>query len=194
MSANSIQIHPATSANWDDLETLFGEHGADAGCWCMFWRLRHKDYAQGTPETNKLAHKQMLAEGRPTGLLAYLDGKAVGWCGVSPRAAFARLDSSKLIPSTQEKTAWSVICLFVDGAARGQGAGLALLNEAANFARAHGASLLEAYPAETLGKKLPAKRAYAGTVALFKKAGFEPIAATEARIQGFERWIVQRSL
>lgn len=189
-----IKIHPATSKNWKDLETLFGDHGADAGCWCLFWRMRQKDYAQGTPETNRLAHKQMLKEGKPTGLLAYLDGQAVGWCGVSPRAAFARLDSSKKIPATQLESAWSVICLFVDSAARGKGVGVALLNEAVNFARSHGATLLEAYPAETKGKQLPGRRAYAGTVELFKKAGFKPVVASQARIEGFERWVVQRKL
>ena len=34
-----IVVKPLTPALWPDLEALFGDNGACAGCWCMFWRL-----------------------------------------------------------------------------------------------------------------------------------------------------------
>ena len=33
-----------TIDSWNDFERLFGERGACGGCWCMYWRLRNKDF------------------------------------------------------------------------------------------------------------------------------------------------------
>jgi len=73
---------------WDDLVTLFGRGGANSGCWCMWWRLRAKDWSAGA---GAAAHDPIAREqgrvrgsrrpaGEPTGLLAYDDGVPVGWC------------------------------------------------------------------------------------------------------------------
>ena len=35
-------ISPLTPERWNDLEALFGPHGASGGCWCMYWRLPRK--------------------------------------------------------------------------------------------------------------------------------------------------------
>jgi len=31
-----LTFRPLTRARWRDLEKLFGERGACAGCWCMY--------------------------------------------------------------------------------------------------------------------------------------------------------------
>jgi GNAT superfamily N-acetyltransferase len=188
-----VDIHPVSQKRWSDLESLFGPVGADGGCWCMFWRLRQKDYAQGSREKNKQALKSMVSKGQPTGVLAYIDGQAVGWCGVSPRPAFARLDNSKLIPASSDPATWSIVCLFINRKFRGQRVSTALLNGAVDFARAQGAKDVEAYPLEAHGEKLDAKRAYPGTVAMFRKSGFKPVVETGARSFGFSCWVVRNA-
>ena len=40
-----IEIHPLTPDRWADFEKLFGPRGAYAGCWCMWPRMRSKDFA-----------------------------------------------------------------------------------------------------------------------------------------------------
>jgi hypothetical protein len=48
-----------------------------------------------------------------------------------------------------------------------------MLDAAIAYAREHGATLLEAYPTDTHGKRIPAAYAYTGTVGMFERAGFE---------------------
>lgn len=190
-SNSAVNIQPLTASRWADFETLFGPVGADGGCWCMFWRMRQVDYAKSSREKNKKAHRAMVKAEKPTGLLAYLDGQAVGWCGISPRPAFVRLDASKLIPASKDPATWSIVCLFIHRKFRSKGIGLALLKGAVDFASAWGAISIEGYPVETKGGDIDVKRAYPGTVAMFRKAGFKPLVETESRSAGFSRWVVR---
>jgi GNAT superfamily N-acetyltransferase len=57
--------------------------------------------------------------------------------------------------------------------ARNQGVADALLDAAVDYARQHGATLLEAYPVDTDGGRVPAAHAFKGTVGMFERAGFE---------------------
>jgi hypothetical protein len=36
-----LQLQPVTPERWEDLQRLFGKHGAYGGCWCMWWRIKH---------------------------------------------------------------------------------------------------------------------------------------------------------
>jgi hypothetical protein len=53
----ALRFYPATPSRWPDIETLFGEHGACGGCWCMVWRLRAKVWSAGKGAKNKSAFK-----------------------------------------------------------------------------------------------------------------------------------------
>jgi hypothetical protein len=50
-----------------------------------------------------------------------------------------------------------------------------LLDAAVEYAAQHGARLLEAYPVDTGGRRLPAASAYKGTVEMFERAGFRVV-------------------
>ena len=39
-----VEVRPLTAERWADFEKLFGPRGAYAGCWCMWPRLRSKDF------------------------------------------------------------------------------------------------------------------------------------------------------
>jgi hypothetical protein len=41
---SKFNFYPVTKDNWKDFENLFGEKGACAGCWCMYWRMLRKEY------------------------------------------------------------------------------------------------------------------------------------------------------
>ncbi len=81
----SILCRPVTSAEWNDLKCLFGGRGACGGCWCMWWRLRHRDYEERKGETNRAAFKALVEEGPPPGVLAYSEGRAPSAGAPSPR-------------------------------------------------------------------------------------------------------------
>jgi GNAT superfamily N-acetyltransferase len=70
----------------------------------------------------------------------------------------------------------------------------ALLDAAVDYAREHGATLLEGYPVETDGQRLPAANAYKGTVGMFERAGFKVVERRQANRTTPVRPIVRRGV
>jgi GNAT superfamily N-acetyltransferase len=91
-----------------------------------------------------------------------------------------------------EKPVWSIVCFVVARSARKQGVANALLEAAVAYAREHGATLLEGYPIETDGQRVPAANVYRGTLAMFERAGFEVVARRRANRVSPEHPIVRR--
>src|SRR5687767_3439173 len=110
---NDIQFFPVTADRWKDLLALFGERGACAGCWCMWWRLPRAEWESGRGNSNKNKLKKLAASGRDPGLLAYVNGHPAGWCSVAPRDQFPRLDSSRTLKRVDDQPVWSIVCFFV---------------------------------------------------------------------------------
>jgi len=177
----SVSIEPLDSARWPDLCALFGAGGANSGCWCMWWRLRAKDWSAGAgaaardPEIgNKARFERVVASGEPTGLLAYVDGTPAGWCAVAPRDAYPRLMRSTTIAPTDpdEPGVWSVSCFFIGRRFRRAGLGHALLSAALDWAADNGARVVEGYPVDTRGVRGTSGDYFTGTVGQFERAGF----------------------
>jgi GNAT superfamily N-acetyltransferase len=179
----SLAIEPLDAARWPDLCTLFGRSGANSGCWCMWWRLRAKDWTEGAgaaarePETGNMARfERVVAGGEPTGLLAYLDGAPAGWCAVAPREAYPRLLRSTTIAPEDpgEPGVWSVTCFFIGREHRRAGLGHRLLDAAVAWAGENGARVVEGYPVDTGGVYGTSGDYFTGTVGQFERAGFMP--------------------
>ncbi|HEY6072970.1 MAG TPA: GNAT family N-acetyltransferase [Anaerolineales bacterium] len=172
-----ITIVPVTPDRWNDLATLFGERGASEGCWCMFWRVRRKDFQHMNSADNREALHEITERGEEPGLLAYIDGKPVGWCSVGPRESYAALEHSSKYKRVDDQPVWSIVCFFMDSAARGQGLMNALIHGAVAYAKNHGAKIVEAYPTDMqsddlIGKRLSGDGGYMGIASAFRKAGF----------------------
>ncbi|TIR96907.1 MAG: GNAT family N-acetyltransferase, partial [Mesorhizobium sp.] len=82
----STTIVPLSPEHWTDFEDLFGKQGACYGCWCTHFRLTPAERRASDRERNKDHIKARIEAGPPPGLLAFEDGKAVGWMQVGPRA------------------------------------------------------------------------------------------------------------
>jgi GNAT superfamily N-acetyltransferase len=177
MNLASIDIHPLTPERWHDLERLFGENGAEGGCWCMWWRVSGKVFAENAAENNKAALKKIVDEGREPGLLAYLDGKVVGWVSVAPREEFAARfnNRSPVFKPIDDLPVWSIVCFFIDRAHRQQQIGKRLLDTAVQYAADHGAEIVEAIPVDTVVSPAVDRTLYVGTEAMFRAAGFEVV-------------------
>src|SRR4029079_8396278 len=107
------------------------------------------------------------------GLVAYQDGRAVGWVSLGPREDYERLAYSKILAPLDDVPVWSIVCFVVSRRSRGQGLAARLLDAAIAYARDHGATTLEAYPIEIPeGKRIPAANAYRGALSTFERAGF----------------------
>jgi GNAT superfamily N-acetyltransferase len=175
MGANSFEFQVVTPERWTDLERLFGPRGACGGCWCMYWRLPHADYEAMKGTANRAALKAIVEAGEIPGLLAYQDGQPVGWVSVAPRAAFSRLERSRILKPVDERPVWSVVCFFVARPYRRQGLTVQLLNAAVEYARSQSAQIVEGYPEEPKTDRVPDVFAYTGLASAFRRADFEEV-------------------
>ncbi|MEW6034922.1 MAG: GNAT family N-acetyltransferase, partial [Chloroflexota bacterium] len=161
-----------TTERWGDLEELFGPRGACGGCWCMWWRLTQRQFEQQKGEDNRKALKAVVGSGEVPGLLAYLGGRPVGWCAVGPRESYPRLERSRTLKTVDDEPVWSVVCFFVTRECRQQGVTGSLLEAAIEYAARHGAKIVEGYPVEPRGSRIPDAFAYTGLASVFYQAGF----------------------
>ncbi len=175
-----VEIRPLTPDRWPDVAALFGEGGDPKWCWCMWWRLRAKDFSAARVADHRASLEartvEAAADNRPApGLLAYRDGRAVGWVSLGPRDDFERLRRSKVIPAIDERPVWAVVCFVVSESARGTRLARALLDAAIGYAREHRAVAIEAYPVDTSGTHLSPASLFPGTVGTFRAAGFQVV-------------------
>jgi GNAT superfamily N-acetyltransferase len=174
--APAIRCVPATPARWPDLERLFGERGACAGCWCMWSRLTSAEFRRGRGAGNRRALRRLVGSGARPGLIAYRGRTPVGWCALAPREAYARLERSKVMAPVDDRPVWSVVCFFVDRSARRTGVTTALLRAAVEHAGRRGARIVEGYPLDPHGRRLPDTFAWFGLTDAFRNAGFREVA------------------
>lgn len=183
-----LRIHPVTHDRWPDMVELFerpGPRGAwsrTGACYCMFWRLepaayesgfrqRALDEASGGP--NKTLMNEIVARGTQPGLLAYRDGRPVGWVAISPRTDLTRLRHSPGLRSDEDdknERTWSISCFYVYRSEWRTGVGTKLLKAAVARADDLGAAALEAYPVKA-GNVDP----YTGYDSMLELAGFRQV-------------------
>ena len=172
MTAQDIEIHPLTLDRWPDLEALFNQERAPNECWCMWWRIPRAEWQRQKGEGNRLALKRIVESGEVPGLLAYADGRSVGWVSVGPREVFSSLNRSPRFRRIDDSPAWSIVCFFIDGAHRGIGVAPRLLVAARDYALTQGSRVIEGYPSDP-SRRLNDEWAYMGLRSMFEKAGFE---------------------
>lgn len=166
------ETHPLTPDRWDDFERLFGKNGACDGCWCMYWRVRHKDFEKRSGAENRSDFKEIVNEDRQPGILAYINEQPVGWCSIAPRTEFReRINHSHVFKPIDDKPVWSILCFYVHKDFRKHGVAGQLLKGAIAFARDHGAKTLEAFPKDFDGKASDAD-IYMGTIDLYQSYDF----------------------
>lgn len=175
MSQDAPRVKPLTMGNWDDLEALFGRSGADAGCWCMYWRITGREFEQRAGRGNRAALKGLVADSGDVapGLLAYSGSTPIGWCSLGPREVFGRLGRSPHLRHVDDEPAvWALVCFYVARGSRGQGVSRALLAAAVDRSRSGGAAILEGYPSVVEDDRAPSSALYQGTLSMFLDAGF----------------------
>ena len=171
-----MQVHPLTAERWEDLVALFDRPGDPKGCWCMFYRVRSKEFERLWGAGARAAFRQVVAEGPPPGLLAYRDGVPVGWVAVAPRDVYQRILNSRVLrPADDAPACWAVVCFYVLRSERRGGVAAALLEAAVAFAAEHGAAAVEGYPKDTEGAPKHANEMFVGSMSMFTDAGFTEV-------------------
>jgi GNAT superfamily N-acetyltransferase len=188
ISEPTLRVVPANAASCDDLDAVFGTRGAAAICRCQRYKLAPREaFKSFPPEVRADRHRVQTACGNPdapstSGLVAYLDGEPVGWCGVEPRSSYFGLARVYRVPwegrseDKADPSVWAVTCLLVRAGFRRRRITYGLARAAADFARERGARALEAYPMITQpGQEVIWDEIHVGTARVFAAAGFTEV-------------------
>ncbi|MEZ6023396.1 MAG: GNAT family N-acetyltransferase [Hyphomonadaceae bacterium] len=151
------------------------------GCWCMYWRLPNKAFQAQRGAGAKRLMKARVKAGPPPGLLALKGEEAIGWMQIGPLPDMPQWSSPRRVSAAlkpeeaQDNTIWAATCFFVKAGHRRQGVTDALLKAGVDYAREHGARLLEACPVEPEGR-MDTASLYVGHAAVFERAKFKEVA------------------
>lgn len=193
MRSVSWLTHPVTSDRFEDFADVINPNRRVSHCWCLSHRLRAQDIAELGQGSREKAMRALCEGSTPPGVVTYLDGVPVGWCNIGPRSEIPRLVNSSLIRPVDDLPVWSIVCVVVRGGYRKRGVTGPLLEGAAEYARAHGAPAVEAYPVDPPGR-MDTTMAFVGTRSMFQKAGFRVIGTTNAVASKMPRLIMRRDL
>jgi len=172
IDAMTFEAHPVTKERWDDLVALF-DRLVVRTCFCMFYRKTGSGTGVGTD--NRRAMRALVNGGTVPGLIGYQDGVPVAWVSLGPREDYAKLRRSPIMKPVDDRPVWSIVCFFVDQAARGGGVSERMLRAAVDYARSRGARLLEAYPVDS-DERMHPDDMFFGAKSMYDRAGFREVA------------------
>lgn len=168
-----VEIHRLVPARLDDLLAFFeGEAFSDnpkwSSCYCQCFYEDHSKihWPDRTASENRACAIERTCGGQMQGVLAYRDGKVIGWCNAAPRVALLALNDE---PRSDADRVGTIMCFLVAPGARKQGVATALLDAACRHLAALGLEVAEANPHPD------AKDAAAhhfGTLGMYLAAGF----------------------
>jgi GNAT superfamily N-acetyltransferase len=180
-----VDVRPLSPSLVDDYLALFDAAFADnpywAGCYCAYYDDPCPDDEWVADAGAAPAHRELkrtrIASGAAPGLLAFVDGRAVGWCNAGPRRAFVNLRVYGGAVDDPDEAVGSVMCFVVHPDHRRSGVASALLGATDGYFRSLGLDVAEAYPRENPpgNPAFPWTAAYyKGTPSMFAQAGYEP--------------------
>jgi len=152
-------------------------------CYCQIYQMTKEDKKEaedearakglGGGEISRRVAARQIKSGALRGYLAYVDGKAIGWCNINAKANFPAesCDGSRFY-SPPEKREKAVVCFLIAPEFRGKGVAESLLRRAAADAKAEGFAAVEGYPAK---REERYEWDCAGPARLFEKCGFTKV-------------------
>ena len=174
------ELNPALLADYlAFFDKAFSDFPYWAGCYCGFYDTPGTDWdpsVKAGPE-HRAARSESIRTGKAQGLLAYVDGKPVGWCNAQPRSSFINMRSYKVAVTDPEDPVGSVMCFLVSPEHRSKGVCTALLNAACGMFKRHGLKVAEGYPTTNPSKRsweIPwAEENYKGPLSVYLRNGFK---------------------
>ncbi|HKC18761.1 MAG TPA: GNAT family N-acetyltransferase [Candidatus Dormibacteraeota bacterium] len=146
-------------------------------CYCMETHRTQTDeeWAARTAGDNRRDMSRGIEEGNVTALLAYVDGKPVGWCNYGETTRLNGVMHRFGLNVAEQQGVGSLSCFVIAAPYRQHGVATALLDAAVGRLRARGLRFAEAYPARAGDSP---QGNYRGPLKMFLGAGFEPYRET----------------
>lgn len=143
-----------------------------AGCYCYFplHDPAKTEWQQRSGPENRAAVTACAQAGTARGILAYREGRVVGWCNAGPWSQFPML---RELPQADPDSVGVIFCFVVEPGHRRQGVARALLDAACESFRAAGLQAAQAKPSRHAEG---AAANHLGPLALYLEAGFVVVA------------------
>jgi GNAT superfamily N-acetyltransferase len=169
-----VDIVPITPERAEDVGRFFDVDAFPdnpwwGACYCMFYPLggrQNENWGEEAWQDNRRDQLARIQGGRTTGVLAYADGKVVGWCNATARSEFPSLATG------DDQGVASVVCFVVSPPYRRHGVATAVLDNVVSTFGEQGFDRLEAYPVKDATDQ---RKAFHGTVDLFANSGFKMV-------------------
>jgi ribosomal protein S18 acetylase RimI-like enzyme/uncharacterized protein YndB with AHSA1/START domain len=178
-----VDVHDVTPERVADYQEFFDYHAFRdfptwQSCYCMETHRSQGDdeWAARTAGDNRRDMSEMIARGQVTGLLAYVEGRPVGWCNYGETTRLSGLMHRFSLSAPDYEGVGSVACFVIAAPYRGHGIASRLLDSAVERLRARGLRAVEAYPATTADSP---QNNYRGPLSMFMRAGFEAYRVAE---------------
>lgn len=178
MPAQSITVEAVRPELWDEVRTVFGTKGDPSGCWCQWFKLTGTEFRETSRDERAERLHASVSAGPAPGVIARLDGEAVGWAAIEPFSASPGLARSQITKRLTDDPAdpWAVTCFVVRLDSRRRGVARALLAGAVDYAVSRGATAIEGYPVDpNVRPSLSNAERFHGTVSLFTAVGFREV-------------------
>ncbi len=151
-----------------------------SGCYCGFYETPAEETSWDAGPDAAATHRKEKADriraGKSTGLLAYVDGRVVGWCNAQTRANFPNMRRYSVVIDDPTEPVGSIMCFLVAPGFRSKGVCTSLLNSACDVFRSEGLVVAEGYPttaARNPNSETPwAEANYKGPLGVYLKNGF----------------------
>jgi len=173
-----IEIRDVTPDRVSDYQELFDKYAfldypACRSCYAM---ANHRtqdaeEWALRTADDNRRDMSKKISRGDVTALLAFVDGKPVGWCNYGETTRLAGLMHRFELKPEEYPGVGSVACFVISAPYRRHGVARRLLDTALDRLREREVKVVEAYPVKNT--KSPQSN-YRGPLSMYLAAGFEP--------------------
>jgi GNAT superfamily N-acetyltransferase len=185
-SIGEIQVHDVTPDRLVDYQSFF-DHDAFRdfpgwqSCYCMETHRTQTDeeWAVRTAQDNRRDMSKAIKAGNVTALLAYVDGKPVGWCNYGETTRLNGVMHRFGLNAAEQQGVGSLACFVIAAPYRQHGVASALLDAALDRLRRRGVKTVEAYPVKELKS---AQSNYRGPLSMYLRAGFETHRETERHL------------
>jgi GNAT superfamily N-acetyltransferase len=166
-----LPLQPSDRDAWLDFfdHRAFADHADWSACYCRYFLAGQAvDWEEACARrVNRAPMAEAVAAGQVDGVLAWEDGRVVGWAHVGPAARFVT-HAGPTFPGEGPEVG-AIVCFLVQADARGKGLAGALLDGALRHLRDQGFSAVVALAARP---ELAAADQFTGPLALFRAAGF----------------------
>src|SRR5205823_3619996 len=138
-----------------------------------------EEWAVRTADDNRRDMSKGITSGTVTGLLAYVDGKPVGWSNYGETTRLNGVMHRFGLNAAEQQGVGSLACFVIAAPYRQHGVASMLLESALDRLRARRVKTAEAYPVKELKS---AQSNYRGPLSMYLQAGFEPYRDTERAV------------